>query len=122
MIIPEVLWRDSDYTGCDWRHSGDPDDYSTLQWKDSNTVTKPTEAQLQAKWDGGIKVAYMKDTVREKRDELIKETDWWGTSDITMTSEQTTYRQSLRDITNDTTGWDTNEYGAVTGVTWPTKP
>ena len=34
---------------------------------------------------------------RSKRDNLLQETDWWAVSDRTMTSEQTTYRASLRD-------------------------
>ena len=54
------------------------------------------------------------DKIRRKRDTLLRNTDWWATSDRTMTSEQTTYRQELRDITE-------QEYFPNT-VTWPTKP
>ena len=36
---------------------------------------------------------------RSKRDALIAATDWWASSDLTMTDEQTAYRQALRDIT-----------------------
>jgi len=52
--------------------------------------------------------------LREERDRLITETDWWASSDLTMTSAQTTYRQALRDITKSATSLD--------DVTWPTKP
>ena len=52
--------------------------------------------------------------LREERDRLIAETDWWASSDLTMTSAQTTYRQALRDITDNATSLD--------DVTWPTKP
>jgi len=52
--------------------------------------------------------------VRNERDSLIAETDWWATSDRTMTVEQTAYRQALRDITN--------QEGFPTDITWPTKP
>ena len=52
--------------------------------------------------------------LREERDRLIAKTDWWASSDLTMTSEQTTYRQALRDITDNATSLD--------DVTWPTKP
>ena len=52
--------------------------------------------------------------LREERDRRLAETDWWAVSDRTMTSEQTTYRQALRDITDSATSLD--------DVTWPTKP
>ena len=48
------------------------------------------------------------------RNDLLAETDWWATSDRTMTAEQTAYRQALRDIT-DQSGFPDN-------ITWPTKP
>ena len=54
------------------------------------------------------------DEVRQERDKLIAETDWWALSDRTMTSEQEAYRQALRDIT---TQCDTPK-----AITWPTKP
>ena len=52
--------------------------------------------------------------LREERDRLIAATDWWASSDLTMSSERTAYRQALRDITNSATSLD--------DVTWPTKP
>ena len=52
--------------------------------------------------------------LREERDRLIAETDWWASSDLTMTAEQTAYRQALRDITED--------YSSLDDVVWPTKP
>lgn len=52
--------------------------------------------------------------LREERDRLIAATDWWASSDLTMTSAQTKYRQDLRDITKSATSLD--------DVTWPTKP
>ena len=52
--------------------------------------------------------------LRSERDRLIAATDWWASSDLTMTSAQTTYRQALRDITDSATSLD--------DVTWPTKP
>ena len=52
--------------------------------------------------------------LREERDRLIAATDWWAGSDHTMTAAQTTYRQALRDITDNATSLD--------DVTWPTKP
>ena len=55
--------------------------------------------------------------LREKRNSLLAETDWWGAADNTMTDAQKKYRQDLRDLT---TGLDTVE--KVNSVTWPTKP
>ena len=55
--------------------------------------------------------------VREQRNALIKETDYLALSDNTLSTEMTTYRQALRDITN---GITTVEQ--ANNVTWPTKP
>ena len=55
--------------------------------------------------------------LRDKRNRLLSETDWWGASDNTMTADQTKYRKDLRDLPS---GLDTVE--KVANVTWPTKP
>lgn len=52
--------------------------------------------------------------LRQYRNELLEQTDYWGLSDHTMTAEQTAYRQALRDITN--------SYTSLDDVVWPTKP
>lgn len=52
--------------------------------------------------------------LREERNKRIAETDWWANSDLTMTAEQTAYRQALRDITD--------TYTSLEDVVWPTKP
>ena len=52
--------------------------------------------------------------LRAERDILIAATDWWASSDLTMTDAQTAYRQALRDITED--------YTSLDDVEWPTKP
>tara|TARA_R110000796_G_scaffold70370_1_gene160123 strand:- start:36 stop:296 length:261 start_codon:yes stop_codon:yes gene_type:complete len=38
------------------------------------------------------------DSVREERDQLLKDTDWQASSDRTMSAAQKTYRQALRDL------------------------
>ena len=55
--------------------------------------------------------------LRTKRNNLLKETDFYALSDVTISSDMATYRQNLRDLTN---GLDTAE--KVDNVTWPTKP
>lgn len=54
--------------------------------------------------------------LREQRDALLKETDWTANSDVTMSDEMRTYRQSLRDITN------TYQSMNDDGFAFPTKP
>lgn len=72
-----------------------------------------TWSQVSAKKTELINAEPMR-LLREERDRLIAATDWWASSDLTMTSAQTTYRQALRDITESATSLD--------DVTWPTKP
>jgi len=55
--------------------------------------------------------------LRNKRNKLLAETDFYANSDVTMSSEMTTYRQELRDITNGLT-----TVAEVDSVTFPTKP
>ena len=55
--------------------------------------------------------------LRDKRNRLLAETDFYGNSDVTMSDDMTTYRQALRDLPN---GKDT--VAKCTNATWPTKP
>lgn len=121
MIIPQILWRDADYIGCAWRHSGDPDDYTTLEWGEENIVTKPTEAALLTKWPT-IKSIIVGEKLRAKRNALLVESDWMAIADRTPSTEQLTYRQLLRDLPANSPDADLDEYGELTGVTWPTQP
>jgi len=52
--------------------------------------------------------------VRSERNSLLAETDYLALSDTTLSSEMSTYRQALRDVTS--------QSGFPTNVTWPTKP
>jgi hypothetical protein len=51
--------------------------------------------------------------VRKVRDEYLARTDWMGNSDVTMPAEIVTWRQALRDIT---------EQEDPFNITWPTDP
>ena len=55
-------------------------------------------------------------SLREHRNMLIAQTDWWALGDITMTDAQKTYRQSLRDITKTYKTLDSAQGN------WPVKP
>ena len=63
-----------------------------------------------------LKAAEPMKLLREERDRLIAETDWWASSDLagSMSGARTAYRKALRDITKSATSLD--------DVTWPTKP
>ena len=52
--------------------------------------------------------------LREERNRLIAETDWWASSDLEMSLARATYRQQLRDITK--------TYTSLDDVVWPDKP
>ena len=81
--------------------SADPADFGTDWATVSAKVTALTAAEPMK-------------ALRAERDRLIAQTDWWASSDLTMTAEQTAYRQALRDITASATSLD--------DVVWPTKP
>ena len=55
--------------------------------------------------------------LRETRNRLLKETDFYGNSDVTMSDDMKTYRQALRDLP---AGKDTVD--KCNNATWPTKP
>ena len=55
--------------------------------------------------------------LRERRNQLLAETDFYGNSDVTMSDDMKTYRQALRDLP---AGKDTVD--KCNNATWPTKP
>ena len=88
--------------------SSDPSDFGTT-W--SAVSAKKTEL---------INAEPMR-LLREERDRRLAATDWWASSDLTMSSDRTTYRQALRDLPANQTPTIDGE-GALQNVTWPTKP
>ena len=82
-------------------------------------LTAEEEAQLNAEeqtWADGAFDRAIK-SLREDRNNKLKETDYFALSDVTMTDEMKNYRQELRDITNGLT-----TVAEVEAVTFPTKP
>tara|TARA_Y100000401_G_scaffold117046_1_gene124468 strand:- start:162 stop:449 length:288 start_codon:yes stop_codon:yes gene_type:complete len=73
------------------------------------------DAREKAWLDGAFDRAL--ENLRDKRNHLLAETDYFALSDVTMSDDMKTYRQELRDITN---GLTTKE--EVEAVTFPTKP
>lgn len=75
------------------------------QWKLVWSVVQKTATEIQD-YDTDLETK-----VRNERNAKLSATDWWGISDQTMTTEQETYRQALRDITT--------QSGFPNTVTWP---
>ena len=92
--------------------TGSTDDGTAIE-SDNSTDWGITWSQVQTK-QSELTAAEPLKALRAERDRLIAATDWWASSDLTMTSAQTAYRQALRDITDDATSLD--------DVTWPTAP
>ena len=83
-----------------------------LEWRDTEQ-TEPTEAEIVSKI-AELEAAEPMRLLRAERNQRLANTDWWASSDLTMTTAQTTYRQALRDITN--------TYTSLDDVVWPTPP
>jgi len=82
---------------------------------DGNGNEVAWDADAVAKKEAELIAAFKLQNLRDERNRLIAETDWWDMSDTaTMTDAQKKYRQDLRDITKSATSLD--------DVTWPTKP
>lgn len=73
----------------------------------------------EAAWEAGAKDRSMAN-LRAKRNNLLKETDHYGLSDVTMSEAMTTYRQELRDLPS--TVADDDTASDVDAITFPTKP
>jgi len=70
-------------------------------------------------WSNGAKDRAIS-ALRQKRNNLLKETDHYGLSDVTMSAEMQTYRQDLRDLPSTITDDDTA--ADVEATAFPTKP
>ena len=90
-------------------HSAEPE-LVEGNWVLTKTVVSLTSEQ-QAAVDDAAAIL-----VRKRRDALLKETDWYGLSDVTMPAEMATYRQALRDITTHA------NFPNLTETDWPNKP
>lgn len=82
--------------------SDDPADWGNISW---GTV----KIKL-----GDLNAAEPLKLLRAERNRRLAETDWWASSDLTMTQAQIDYRQALRDITD--------TYQSLDTVVWPVKP
>ena len=106
--------------GAEWVIRGGM--YSGLEWIDGHGYDKPTEEAITAKITELDNAEAMK-LLREERDRRITKTDWRASSDLTLSSEWSTYRQALRDLPSTATPTLNSSYNLdLTSVTWPTEP
>jgi len=80
------------------------------RWIITKTVAALTEEQIAQR------NAQAANDNRKKRNELLAATDYFALSDVTMSTEMTTYRQALRDITTH------ESWPNLVDANWPTKP
>jgi len=85
-----------------------------IEWHEGTTPIP--KADIEAKIPEVEFDTAMED-LRSKRNQLLQDTDFHALSDNTMSTDMTTYRQELRDLTN---GITTVEQ--ANAVVFPTKP
>ena len=102
------------------------DTYDSIEWYSTNTEPLPTEDKVNAKIDE-LKSAQPYRLLREKRNELIAETDWTQLKDIDLDiireRNWKNYRQALRDLPAKSNP-KLDSFGDLdmSSVSWPTKP
>lgn len=77
---------------------------------DGNVITVQAQKDALNAADNALEAA----NARITRDELLKATDFYALSDVTLSSEMATYRQLLRDVPE--------QDGFPNNISWPTKP
>ena len=81
---------------------------------DENGVETTVTVQDQKDAKVAADNAALAETARIKRNDLLKDTDYYGLSDMTMSAEMAAYRQALRDVPA--------QADFPSAITWPTKP
>ncbi len=84
----------------------------TGQDEEGNSITFTVQDQKDAKTAADN--AALEATERATRDDLLKATDHYGLSDVTMSNAMAAYRQALRDVPQ--------QAGFPSTITWPEKP
>ena len=101
------------------------DDYDGIDWVDKSQ-TKPLRGEIESKLRELQQLEPARH-VREKRNQLLAESDWTQTRDNVRLNDGTwqLYRQELRDITKSASfNTKLNADGTLdeSSVTWPLKP
>ena len=89
-----------------------------VEWHDSRP--QPSQSEINAKISE-LRDAEPMRRLREERNRKLAETDWRASSDLTLSSEWSTYRQALRDLPSKATP-KLDDDGNLKNVTWPDEP
>ena len=114
MDIPLIL--SNFYGGQLWVLTGEK--YDGLDWKEENTLPKPTLEEITEKWNEYVAAQPLKE-LRQERDVLLTKTDKyalpdWPHASLAKQTEWIEYRQALRDLPNATED--------PANPVWPTVP
>lgn len=119
-----------DFSGDDTSHI-ETDTIGFIKWssninfelnycKDGELLERPPKPFRIAQWDGEKwynpkTIEQQWDTIRHERDNLLLKCDWTQLPDVPLTTKELwiTYRQELRDITNQTDPFN---------IVWPEPP
>ncbi len=88
------------------RFHGTPE--GNVQFTEAEELARDAE---EAEWAAGESDRLAVDA-RKNRNDLLAETDWTASSDVTMSDAMKTYRQALRDVPA--------QEGFPTDIIWPT--
>ena len=90
-------------------------------------LIKPTDDEINTKYNEWITSKYPMKLLRDERDRLIAESDWRvikaKETSTNIPTAWKTYRQALRDLpSTQTPVLDSNSPVGISSVTWPTPP
>ena len=107
--------------GAEWSYVG-----GELIWQDESQ-TRPTDDEINTKYNEWITSKYPMKLLRDERDRLIAESDWRvikaKETSTNIPTAWKTYRQALRDLpSTQTPVLDSNSPVGISSVTWPTPP
>ena len=119
-LLVEVIQEIYNDTSIPWTLRYDTDITTEDEFKKAFSVVGKTESEwgltwsdVKTKWDAKVAAQPLAD-LRSMRNDLLAETDWRASSDLTLTDAWKNYRQSLRDLPANTSD--------PSNPTWPTKP
>jgi len=97
------------------------------RYKNVNGDVVAYTAEEEAEADLLVSDAKVKERAEENlrvaRNIRLAETDFYALSDVTMSSDMTTYRQALRDLPSNYTVSDSSKLAEdLSNLNWPTKP
>ena len=87
----------------------------SIFWENGNIVVKDDDVKIKNESEKPMRL------LRQQRNQKLLETDWMANSDVVMSDDWKTYRQTLRDLPSSAEP-KLDENGQLTNVTWPTKP